>query len=84
MSANGEVVASADGTKIWAQAAGDPTKPGVVFIHGFACTSLPFEKQFADPELLRNLYLVRPSCSPNGREQTKERHRLINGRCDMM
>lgn len=53
-----QFVVSNDGTKIWAQAKGDPSKPAVVFIHGFSCTGLHFSKQFSDPSLLKNLYLV--------------------------
>jgi len=54
----GKFVQSKDGTRIWTQAAGNPTKPAIVFIPGFSCTALAFEKQFDDPELLENLYLV--------------------------
>jgi pimeloyl-ACP methyl ester carboxylesterase len=53
-----QLIHSPDGTKIWAQAAGNPSKPAVVFIHGFSCTALHFSKQFSDPKLLENLYLV--------------------------
>jgi pimeloyl-ACP methyl ester carboxylesterase len=59
MSSEGQIVTSADGTKIWAQNAGDPSKPAVVFIHGFSCTALHFEKQFTDAQMLTNLYMVR-------------------------
>ena len=55
----GKFVRSKDGTQIWTHAAGDPTKPAVVFIPGFSCTALAFEKQFEDPKLLENLHLVR-------------------------
>ncbi|KAI0070033.1 alpha/beta-hydrolase [Panus rudis PR-1116 ss-1] len=55
----GQYLQSKDGTRIWADASGDPSKPHVVFIHGFACTALAFEKQFSDPNLLNNLYMVR-------------------------
>ena len=54
----GKFVQSKDGTKIWTHAAGNPTKPAIVFIPGFSCTALAFEKQFDDPKLLENLYLV--------------------------
>jgi len=58
VSDKGQLIQSHDGTKIWAQAAGNPSKPAVVFIHGFSCTALHFSKQFSDSELLENLYLV--------------------------
>ena len=54
----GKFVQSKDGTKIWTHAAGNPAKPAVVFIPGFSCTALAFEKQFDNPKLLENLYLV--------------------------
>lgn len=54
----GKFVHSKDGTQIWTHAAGNPAKPAVVFIPGFSCTALAFEKQFDDPKLLENLYLV--------------------------
>ncbi|KAF9646280.1 alpha/beta-hydrolase [Thelephora ganbajun] len=52
-------VTSADGTKIWAEATGDPDKPAVVFIPGFSCSSLAFSKQWSDPYMTSNLYMVR-------------------------
>jgi len=67
MTNKGQLIASADGTKIWAQAAGNPAKPAVVFIHGFSCTALNFKNQFSDPKLLENLYLVRYEVRGHGR-----------------
>jgi len=52
-------VASEDGTKIWTDAVGDPSKPSIVFIPGGSSSSLIFEKQFEDPELTKNFRLVR-------------------------
>ncbi|KAI0076344.1 alpha/beta-hydrolase [Panus rudis PR-1116 ss-1] len=63
----GQYLTSKDGTKIWADASGDPSKPHVVFIHGLACTALAFEKQFSDPNLLNNLYMVRYELRGHGR-----------------
>jgi len=54
----GKFVRSKDGTQIWTHVAGNPAKPAVVFIPGFSCTALAFEKQFDDSELLESLYLV--------------------------
>ena len=51
-------VSSADGTQIWAEATGNPKKPAVVFIPGFSCTSLAFVKQWSDPYMTSNLYMV--------------------------
>jgi hypothetical protein len=56
---NSKVVVSHDGTKLWACSTGDSSKPTVVFIPGLACIAQAFEKQWVDPELLRNLHLVR-------------------------
>ena len=69
MSNKGQHVISADGTKIWAQAAGNPSKPAVVFIHGFSCSTLNFGKQFSDPTLLENLYLLRYDVRGHGRSE---------------
>jgi pimeloyl-ACP methyl ester carboxylesterase len=54
-------VTSADGTNIWAESTGDPSKPAVVFIPGFSCTSLAFDKQWTDPTMKANLFMVRKS-----------------------
>ena len=52
-------ITSEDGTKIWTNAAGDPSKPSVVFIPGASSSALIFDKQFEDHELTKNLHLVR-------------------------
>ena len=52
-------VTSADGTKIWAESTGDPAKPAVVFIPGFSCTLLAFDKQWVNPFMKANLFMVR-------------------------
>jgi len=52
-------IASEDGTKIWTDAVGDPSKPSVVFIPGASSSALVFDRQFEDPELVKDLYLVR-------------------------
>ena len=57
-------VTSTDGTQIWAESTGDPSKPVVVFIPGFSCTSLAFNKQWADPSMKANLFMVRKSYPP--------------------
>ena len=54
-------VTSADGTQIWAEATGNPNKPAVVFIPGFSCTSLAFDKQWYNPFMTSSLYMVRAS-----------------------
>lgn len=52
-------VTSADGTQIWAEATGNPKKPAVVFIPGFSCTSLAFDKQWYNTFMTSNLYMIR-------------------------
>jgi len=61
MSLQTRMIPSPDGVKLWAQAAGNPSHPAIVFVHGFACSAKIFEKQFTDPEMLENLYMVRKS-----------------------
>ena len=63
----GKMFTSPDGTHIWAEEAGDRTKPAIVFIHGLACTALAFNAQFADAELLRSAHLVRYEMRGHGR-----------------
>ncbi|CCM00083.1 uncharacterized protein FIBRA_02110 [Fibroporia radiculosa] len=65
-------VTSADGTKIVAEAIGNPSKPSVVFIPGLACTYLVFDKQFNDAELQENLYMVRYDLRGHGRSDCPE------------
>lgn len=55
----GKFVTSDDGTKIWTDAVGDPSKPSIVFIPGSSSSALIFDKQFEDLELTNKLYLVR-------------------------
>ncbi|GBE79337.1 Alpha/Beta hydrolase protein [Sparassis latifolia] len=72
MSNREEFLTSTDGTKLWAESAGDPSKPALVFIHGLACTALGFERQFTDPKLLENLHLVRYEMRGHGRSDMPE------------
>ncbi|KAF7290071.1 AB hydrolase-1 domain-containing protein [Mycena chlorophos] len=58
---------SSDGTKIYADATGNPANPSVVFAHGFALSGIVFDKLFADQRLLDNLYLVRYDVRGYGR-----------------
>ena len=51
-------VLSADGTKVFAGALGDPSKPALVFIHGITLSSSIFNNIFALPELSQDFYLV--------------------------
>ena len=54
-----EYVTSADGTRIYSEAVGDPSKPAIIFIHGFQLSSVAFDSIFDDPKWTDKLYLVR-------------------------
>ncbi|KAF8915012.1 Alpha/Beta hydrolase protein [Mucidula mucida] len=60
MSSPGRMLTSADGTPIYADATGDPTKPALVFIHGFGLCASAFDGIFDDPEWSESLILVAP------------------------
>ncbi|KAF9644516.1 hypothetical protein BDM02DRAFT_940048 [Thelephora ganbajun] len=51
-------VTSEDGTKIWADAVGDPSKPSVMFIPVTSSSTLIFGKRFEDFKLTKHLRLV--------------------------
>ncbi|RPD75139.1 alpha/beta-hydrolase [Lentinus tigrinus ALCF2SS1-7] len=61
------MLTSPDGTKIWAESAGDASKPALVFIHGLSCTALGWDEQFADPGLRYSFHLVRYEMRGHGR-----------------
>ncbi|KAE9404384.1 alpha/beta-hydrolase [Gymnopus androsaceus JB14] len=65
----GQFITSPDGIKIWAAACGNPSKPAVVFIHGFACTADAFDKQYTDPMMLQKLYIIRYDVRGCGRSE---------------
>ncbi|KAJ7186984.1 Alpha/Beta hydrolase protein [Mycena filopes] len=67
MSPSERVLKSADGTEIYAEAVGDPSKPGVIFIHGFSMCSVAFDAIFRDPQWIANVYLVRYDVRGHGR-----------------
>ncbi|KAJ7072861.1 Alpha/Beta hydrolase protein [Mycena amicta] len=58
---------SADGTRIYADATGNPQNPSVVFAHGFALSGIVFDKLFSDARMLEKLYLVRYDIRGYGR-----------------
>ncbi|KAF7344679.1 putative oxidoreductase ephD [Mycena venus] len=65
--APGRFVTSADGTKIFAEARGNPLKPAIVFIHGFGLGAMAFNEIFDDPLWLLQVYLVRYDTRGHGR-----------------
>lgn len=60
-------VTSVDGTQIWAESTGNPAKPAVVFIPGFSCSSLAFDKQWENSYMNANLFMVRKTHPPTSR-----------------
>ncbi|KAJ7202021.1 Alpha/Beta hydrolase protein [Mycena pura] len=79
---SGRIIKSADGTDIYAEAVGNPSKPAVVFIHGFSMSAMAFNAIFDDPLWIADLYLVRYDVRGHGRsgkptdEATWESRRL--------
>ncbi|KAF7326494.1 putative oxidoreductase ephD [Mycena venus] len=65
--APGRFVTSADGTKIFAEARGNPLKPAIVFIHGFGIGAMAFNEIFDDLVWLDQAYLVRYDTRGHGR-----------------
>ena len=55
-----KTVRSKDGLKIYAEAAGDPSKPHVIFIHGLSLSGIVWNAQFSDPRLVQRIYAVCP------------------------
>lgn len=54
-----KVVISTDGTEIYAEAVGNPTKPHIVFVLGFSLCAAVFDRIFLDAEFQESYYLVR-------------------------
>lgn len=51
-------VTSSDGTKVYAEAVGQPANPSLVLAHGFGSSATVFNELFANEELSKNFYLV--------------------------
>ncbi|KAK0498060.1 hypothetical protein EDD18DRAFT_1382709 [Armillaria luteobubalina] len=54
-----QLVPSRDGAPIYTDAAGDPTKPCLVFVHDFTLSGAVFDNLFGNPKLIANFYLIR-------------------------
>ncbi|KAK0232551.1 Alpha/Beta hydrolase protein [Armillaria fumosa] len=67
-----QLVTSKDGALIYADAAGDPTKPCLVFSHGLALSAAVFDDLFANPKLTKNFYLVKYDMRGHGRSAMPE------------
>ena len=55
---SGQFVYSKDGTKIYASATGDPSKPCIVFIHGLTLSGGAFDHLFENKRLTDEYFLV--------------------------
>ncbi|SDD42508.1 alpha/beta fold hydrolase [Actinokineospora iranica] len=51
-------VVGAGGAALAVRVAGDPARPPIVFVHGWAQSGAVWANQFADPDLLREHYLL--------------------------
>jgi len=67
MSVVQKVVKSADGTEIFVEAAGNRSKPEIIFAHGLAGSSAHFDKLFAHPKLQKELYMIRYDTRGHGK-----------------
>lgn len=56
---NARFVTSSDGSKIYADATGDPGKPSIVFLHGLSLSGVIFNHIFANEDYKKNFFLVR-------------------------
>ncbi|KAF9489234.1 alpha/beta-hydrolase [Pleurotus eryngii] len=62
-----KIIASRDGTSIYADATGNPAKQSIVFVHGLALSGIVFDNFFANDRLRENYYLVRYDARGHGR-----------------
>ncbi|EMD37083.1 hypothetical protein CERSUDRAFT_137532 [Gelatoporia subvermispora B] len=58
---------STDGTPIYCEAVGDPSKPALVFTHGLTCSSMFYDVLFTNERLLDKCYLIRYDLRGHGR-----------------
>ncbi|KAK0498056.1 alpha/beta-hydrolase [Armillaria luteobubalina] len=72
LTSTAQLVPSKDGALIYADAAGDPTKPCLVFVHGLALSGAVFDNLFNNPKLIQNFYLVRYDMRGHGRSAMPE------------
>ncbi|KAF5349835.1 hypothetical protein D9758_014013 [Tetrapyrgos nigripes] len=70
MSITSKFVPSTDGSLVYAEAIGDPSKPALILVPGYTLSTQVFDKQFEDEELRRELYLIR--YDPRGHGQTSK------------
>jgi len=56
---NGRYVEGAGGTRLFVEENGDPTRPTILWIHGYCQCRLSWDKQFENEELASRFHLVR-------------------------
>ena len=56
---NGRYVEGADGTRLFVEENGDPTRPTILWIHGYCQCRLSWDNQFENEELASRFHLVR-------------------------
>ncbi|THH11695.1 hypothetical protein EW146_g7950 [Bondarzewia mesenterica] len=61
------LLTSKDGIHLYADAAGNPSNPAIVFLHGLSLSSIAFDNLFTNPKLLDRYYLVRYDMRGHGR-----------------
>ncbi|KAH8113551.1 alpha/beta-hydrolase [Phellopilus nigrolimitatus] len=61
------IIRSSDGSKIYADAAGNPDKPSIVFIHGMTFSGAVFDVIFSNEKYRQEFYLVRYDMRGHGR-----------------
>ncbi|KLO08125.1 alpha/beta-hydrolase [Schizopora paradoxa] len=66
-SSSADIVLSADGTEIYADATGNPSNPSIVFIHGLGLSGTVWNDIFATQKYSRDFYLVRFDMRGHGR-----------------
>ncbi|KAJ8515650.1 hypothetical protein ONZ45_g6952 [Pleurotus djamor] len=54
-----KILTSTDGTKIYADATGNPMKQSIVFVHGGLLSGIVYDRLFEHPRLKNDFYLVR-------------------------
>lgn len=75
-----KIVKSRDGTDIFAEAIGDPSKPHVVFVHGYTANGTSFDPLWALPSLQQELYAIRYDTRGHGRSGKPETEEAYESR----
>ncbi|KAJ7577064.1 Alpha/Beta hydrolase protein [Mycena floridula] len=65
-------VTSSDGAKIYAEAVGDPGKPALILVPGYTLSTVVFDKQFHDPLLQKELFMIRYDMRGHGQSAMPE------------